>query len=499
MKFSLKPIHPEKIEADALVVFLFEDELQNFPITNGELKNLIQSAIKREDFHAFEEEILSLSTKGCIPAYKLLIIGLGKKDEFNIFRLYSSVSLAVKKIKEIKLVKIALSLPEYWLSKIDTFIAVKSTVEAVSLSSYRFVKYKSLLDKNKTRQIEEVVLPLPAGKMAVAEQALKIGSIFSQATLFARDLINEPSAVTTPSYLASVAQRLAKSSLGLTKVKIMGKEEVKKLGMEAFMAVGKGSDEEIKFIHLRYKGPYPKKKIVIIGKGITFDAGGLSLKSAKGMETMKLDMSGAAAVLGIFQALPLLKPAVEVVGLIPACENMPSGKSLKPGDILTAMNKKTIEVVNTDAEGRLTLADALSFAQIKEKPNEIIDLATLTGACMVALGEEIAGLWGNNEKLLSQLEDSAKSVGEKIWRMPLEKNYKKLIKSHIADIKNVQDGRYGGAITASLFLSEFVKDASWAHLDIAGPAYAEKDVNPLTPLGGVGFGVRLILHYLTSL
>ena len=215
------------------------------------------------------------------------------------------------------------------------------------------------------------------------------------------------------------------------------------------------------------------------------------------METMKLDMAGAATVLAVFAALLELKPEVEVVGLIAACENMPSGKALKPGDVLRAMDGKTIEVLNTDAEGRLTLADALSFANIKEKPDQIIDLATLTGACIVALGEEIAGLWSNNDELAENIGKAAEGSAEKIWRMPLEEEYKEVIKSKIADLKNSQSGRFGGAINAALFLAEFAGSTPWAHLDIAGPAYAEKET-AMTAYGGTGFGVRTILSYLCS-
>jgi len=248
---------------------------------------------------------------------------------------------------------------------------------------------------------------------------------------------------------------------------------------------------------MRYKPARSRKKIALLGKGITFDTGGLSLKGSEHMETMKLDMAGAAAVLGVFSVIGEIKPPIEVVGLIAACENMPGGRALKPGDILKAANGKTIEVLNTDAEGRLTLADSLSFAVKSEKPDEMIDLATLTGACVVALGENIAGLFGNDVKLLAALEKASNSSGDRVWQLPLEKSYAELIKSQIADIKNTQTGKYGGAITAALFLNEFTADVPWAHLDIAGPAFAEK-VTPLTAVGGTGFGVRLLLNYLKS-
>ena len=383
------------------------------------------------------------------------------------------------------------------MKKFTTNTIAQVIVEASTLSAYKFLKYKSEEEKKKERALEEVILSLPANKIAAAEEGIRVGKIVSEAVIFARDLINEPAEVTSPSYLSQIAEDLAKDSKGAVKVKILEKEEVEKFGMGAFLGVAAGSDKPPKFIRLSYRLTNPKKKIVLIGKGITFDTGGLSLKTPEFMETMKSDMSGAAGVLAVFKALSLLKPKVEVVGLIPACENMPSGSALKPGDILHAMNGKTIEVLNTDAEGRLTLADALSFALSREKPDEIIDIATLTGACIVALGQEIAGMWGNDDKLMTEIEDAAIASSERIWRMPLVKDYKELLKSHIADIKNVQTGRFAGAIAAALFLSEFVGKTPWVHLDIAGPAYVEKDT-PLTPQGGAGFGVRLLLNFLLN-
>jgi leucyl aminopeptidase len=497
MKITLKPTDPAKIEADVLIVFSWEEKTSDLPAFNTVLRQTLKEAIIRETYEGKEEDSLMITAGGQIASYKLLLHGLGKKEDYSIYRLFKSIALAVKKAQSIKPARVAITVPAFWMEKFGTKIAVESLVEACSQSLYKFMKYKSEEEKNKFRNIEEVIILIPAGKISAASEGIKTGTIFSEAILFARDLVNEPSAITTPSFLAQTAVDISKSSEGRIKVKILDKEDISKLGMNAFLGVAKGSDDLPKFINLSYKPRPTGKKIVIIGKGITFDTGGLSLKSSEHMETMKLDMSGAAAVLAVFKALAVLKPSVEVVGLIAACENMPSGHALKPGDILRAMNGKTIEVLNTDAEGRLTLADTLSYAIIKEKPDEIIDLATLTGACMVALGEEIAGLWGNNEKLLAGIEKSAAIAGEKIWKMPFEKGYKTLIKSHIADIKNTQDGRYGGAITAALFLAEFIDNTPWVHLDIAGPAFAEKDT-PLVPHGGSGFGVRLLLHYLTS-
>ena len=497
MKFTIKPTDPAKIDADVLVLFCWQDGLEDFSRELKNISKLILEASKREDFKGSNKQFLTLTTQSESGPYKIIIAGLGKKEEFNLNSLYSRVAEVVKKTGESKPSKIATVIPELWMKKFGVKQAVAATVEAVSLSTYRFIKYKSEDEKKKAKSIEEVILALSAGKISAAEEGLKQGIIFTQATTFARDLINEPSDIATPTNIASVATEISKKSGGKVKVNILEKDEVKKLGMGAFLGVAKGSDEPPKFIHLSYKQGRPKKKIVLIGKGITFDTGGLSIKGAEHMESMKMDMSGAATVLAVFEALPKLNPTISVVGIIAACENMPSGKAIKPGDIVRAMNGKTIEVLNTDAEGRLTLADAISYAVIKEKPDEIVDLATLTGACIVALGQEIAGLWGNNEKLLVDIEKSASNAAERVWRMPLQSEYKELLKSHIADIKNISGGRWGGAITAALFLEEFVDNVNWVHLDIAGPAYNEKDT-PLGVQGGAGFGVRLLLHYLTS-
>ncbi|MCJ7741023.1 leucyl aminopeptidase [Candidatus Microgenomates bacterium] len=497
MKFTLKPTDPGRIEADVLLIFSWEDSPFEIPQFNVQFNNHIIETAKRENFEGKSGQSITVSTQGVISSYKLVLVGLGKKGDFNLFKLFKTVAEGVKITRTVKPAKIAIHIPHDWMEKFTPEIVVQSMVEAVKLSSYQFLKYKSEEEKRKFREIEDVILSVKAGRIASAQDGLERGLITSSAVIYARDLVNEPAAVTTPTYLSQAALDLAKHSQECIKTKILEKEELEKLGMDAFLGVAKGSDESPKFIHLSFKPKRANKKIVIIGKGLTFDTGGLSLKSSEHMETMKLDMAGAATVLAVFAALRQLKPEVEVVGLIAACENMPSGKALKPGDILRAMNGKTIEVLNTDAEGRLTLADALSFANIKEKPDQIIDLATLTGACIVALGEEIAGLWSNNDELAENIGKAAQGSAEKVWRMPLEEEYKEVIKSKIADLKNSQSGRFGGAINAALFLAEFAASTPWAHLDIAGPAYAEKET-AMTAYGGTGFGVRTILSYLCS-
>lgn len=499
MKFTLKVAKPHKLAVDSLNLFLFEEDLaKSFSDFPPKIIAHIKEALNKENFKGAPSDQLVMSGSLDEAAfYKMSVSGLGKKAEFDLAALYESVGRSIRLSEGTKAVKIAFDLPLFWLDKFGPLKTVETVVIAAMLSSYKFLKYKSQAEINKIRPIEEIILVIPAQKLAQAEEGIRGGILIAGATLYARDLVNEPAQMTTPSFLAEEAVKIAKNSKGAVTVKIWEEEEIKKNKMEAFLGVSRGSHQPPRFIIMRYKPARPKKKIALLGKGITFDTGGLSLKGSEHMETMKLDMAGAAAVLGIFSVIGEIKPPIEVVGLIAACENMPGGRALKPGDILKAANGKTIEVLNTDAEGRLTLADTLSFAVKSEKPDEMIDLATLTGACMVALGENIAGLFGNDEKLLAALKKASNSSGDRVWQLPLEKSYTELIKSQIADIKNTQTGKYGGAITAALFLNEFTADVPWAHLDIAGPAFAEK-VTPLTAVGGTGFGVRLLLNYLIS-
>jgi leucyl aminopeptidase len=305
-------------------------------------------------------------------------------------------------------------------------------------------------------------------------------------------MVNEPPVYMTPSRLADIASVIAGE--GGMKCEIFDLDEIKRRGMEGLAAVSKGSSEPPRFIHLSYE-PHkkPRATLAVVGKGITFDSGGLCLKPADSMRTMKMDMAGAAAVLGIMKAIARLKPPVKVHGLISSCENMTGPGAYKPDDVIRAYNGKTIEVINTDAEGRIVLSDALSYA-VHLKVDEIIDLATLTGACMVGLGTYTAGLMGNNQKLIDRIKKAADSAGEKIWQLPMDEELRPEIKSEVADMKNA-GSRWGGAITAAMFLENFVGDTEWAHIDIAGPAYNEKE-STWNPKGGTGFGVRTLVSYI---
>ncbi len=454
----------KSVESDILVISMFEEGK-----TSSDLAN--QYALGEDNFKGKFGETYLLQTYGKEPYRKVLVLGLGKKEEFCPNKFREAIAKAVKKCMQMEAKRVAFS-----FDGIDFDYSEQFTLGAL-IADYKFDKYKS---EKKDNRIAEIYVQADESEVRKAE---KIGA----AMTFARNLANEPAEFATPSELASTAQ-----DLGI-ETKIYNREECEKMGMGAFLAVGRGSAEEPKFIHMKYTVPNPKKRIAIIGKGICFDSGGLDIKPASSMATMKDDMSGAACVLGVMSIIRELNPQVEVHGIIAACENMPGGKAYKPGDILTAKNGKTIEVDNTDAEGRLTLADALCYA-CELGVDEVIDLATLTGACMVALGTHAAGIMGNDETLVKNLIDTAKRSGENFWELPLWEEYFEGLKSDVADMKN-SGNRWGGASSAGMFLKQFVKDVKWAHIDIAGTAFLEKPQKEFIS-GATGAGVRTLLKYI---
>jgi len=330
-------------------------------------------------------------------------------------------------------------------------------------------------------------------KEKALEEGAKLGAVMAEAVLFARTLVSEPSNVLTPERMAEEAKKVAKE--GGLEIKVYGPKECEKMGMGAYLAVAKGSAHEARFIHLSYKPKGAKFHLGLVGKGLTFDSGGLSIKPADGMGAMKSDMSGSAAVLGAMKAIAALKPKVAVDAVMAMAENMPDGAAYRPGDVLKAMNGKTIEVLNTDAEGRLTLADALTYVQ-RQKVDAVIDLATLTGACVVALGPDFSGAMGNDQTLVDEVLAAAKESGDEIWQLPLPAAYNKYIKSDVADVANISRIRWGGALTAGLFLQNFIKDGTpWLHLDIAGPALRDDDGTDAHKGEGSGVGVRTLVRY----
>ena len=454
----------KNVPCEVLVINKFEGEE-----TSQELANVY--AVAKDHFEGKLGQTYLLHTLDKIPADKILVVGFGKREEFDANKMREAVCKAVKKLQQIHAKEACFDFDvncDYG----------KSAVIGAMIADYAFDKYKT----EKARHLEKITF----AKFSQAE--INEGIIFGEAMKFARDLANEPAAYATPSRLAEIA-----SNIDGVSAKIFDKEEIERMGMGAYLAVGQGSVQPPKFIHMKYVGRNPKKKIAIIGKGICFDAGGLDLKPASSMLTMRDDISGAACVLGVMRALSKLEPDVEVHGIIAACENMPSGSSYKPGDILTAKNGKTIEVDNTDAEGRLTLADALCYA-CELGVDEVIDIATLTGACVVALGTTVSGIMGNDEDMISTLIRTGKDSGEKFWEMPMYPEFMDSLKSDIADMKNTGT-RMGGASIAGVFLKEFVEGVKWCHLDVAGTAFLEKPQKEFIA-GSTGVGVRTLLNYI---
>ena len=365
----------------------------------------------------------------------------------------------------------------------------QAVAEGAGLAAYRYSRYKA---DPKACQIESMVLVGPSNPEARA--GLDRGARLADAVALARDLVNEPAGSLTPQRLAEVAAEIAeREGLALT---VLDEVAISGERLGGLLGVAAGSVQPPRLIELVYDPPDARATVALVGKGITFDSGGLSIKTAEGMETMKTDMSGGAAVLAAMSTLPAVEPGVKVIAIIPATENMPGGSATKPGDVLRIRNGKTVEVLNTDAEGRLVLADGLSLA-VEAGVDAILDLATLTGSCVVALGRRIAGLMGNHEGWIEQVRHAAQRAGESVWPLPLPDEYRKQIDSDVADIKNVGGGRHAGALTAGLFLKEFVADGPWAHLDIAGPARSEEEDGYVTK-GGTGFGVRTIVELLAG-
>lgn len=470
-----------------------------FRLLDKKTGNKLSAKLALHDFKGKEDETVVLELNDFYTY--IVIVGAGSKKEFTLITWRNALARAFKTIQSMKCKKVTLSFFDD-LGE-DFFEIGKELAISFHLSNYYFDVFKSREEQKKLTRLEKLVFLIQkhAAFKKVLEDGFAYGKLLTDGVTLSRDLVNQPASHLHPETLEQEAFVIEKESQGKITVEVLDEDECKRLGMGAFLGVAQGSDRKPKFIILHYKG-VAKKKICLVGKSITFDSGGLSLKPSESMETMKMDMAGGATILGIFKVLANLGKAdtvPEVYGILPACENMPSGKALKPGDVVTALNKKTIEVLNTDAEGRLALADGLSYAEEHIKPDILIDLATLTGACMVALGRDISGLFGNDQKLIDDVIKNAKLEGEELWPLPLYKPYAKSMKSDIADLKNITSGRYGGAITAALFLAEFVKKDHWIHIDIAGPAFNEGTPHDIIPKGGTGWGVLTIMRFLLDL
>jgi leucyl aminopeptidase len=433
------------------------------------------------DFSGKKDEMALVYPPG--PAARVLLVGLGKPDEISRASIRRAASAAAKRARSLGVPRAAFHLPAEALGSIGAADAGQAIGEGLAQGAWQYNDMKRSPEEKKPA-LERIDVLAPADSDAVA-RGHRIGAAIGAGQTMARGIQVLPGNVCTPSYVARTAQDIAsRYGLGVT---VLDKAAIVREGMGALMAVAQGSAEEPRFIALEYEGA-EGAPVVLIGKGVTFDTGGISIKPAQNMEDMKYDMSGAAAVLGTFEMLGRLKPAVHVVGLIPSTENMPSGTAVKPGDVITSLSGKTVEVINTDAEGRLILCDALTYAK-RYQPAAVIDIATLTGAIVVALGHTASGLMGTDDRLIEEVRDAGERAGERVWPLPLWDEYRDLMKSDIADVKNA-GGRPAGSISAGWFLREFVDGFPWAHLDIAGTAYTDRD-DATRVKGPTGIGVRL--------
>jgi leucyl aminopeptidase len=494
MKILVKKGNITKFKSEAVVVPLYEDakELQGTTaLLDKQSGGLIKEIIDRSDFEGKHLQVSVVYTKGDIPAKRIILVGMGKKADFTMDKLRGAYATAARHVRSLKLKEFSTSLDFIYTDKpLDQII--QTVVEGVSLGLYQFTPFKTV-DRDKITEIKEFILVEEKDETYKSIiSAAKEAEIISNAVYFTRDMVSHPGNMMTPTDMANEARKV--SMRKNVKLTIFDEAKIKKTGMNALAGVAKGSDEPARFIILEYLGGKKTAPVIaLVGKGLTFDSGGICIKPPEKMDEMKSDMAGGAAVMGAIMAASDLKLKVNVVGLIPATENLSGGKACKPGDILKSLSGQTIEVVNTDAEGRLIMADALTYAG-RYKPAVIVDLATLTGACIIALGNHVTGMMGTDDKLKQKIKDAADATGEKVWELPLWEEYHELIKSDVADYKNT-GGRPGGAITAAAFLSKFVGNYPWVHLDIAGPAWLTEN-KPYIPKGASGVGVRLLVQFL---
>ncbi|MBU2607866.1 MAG: leucyl aminopeptidase [Chloroflexi bacterium] len=486
-----------RIKADAIIVNLLEGSKKldgGLARIDQALDGAISHLIRRGEIKGKLKEATLLHSLGKLPAERVVVIGLGKKKELTLDKVRQAVAEACRLLRRKNAGNIAITPVGAGLVGITPEMAAQTIAEGALLGLYTFRQH--ITKKPEHGEIKRLtIVGADKAEVALLEQGSRKGRILAEAANLARDMVNEPANYETPAQMANTAAEAAKS-YGL-EVEVLEREQMRKLGMGALLGVAQGSEQPPKFIILRYKGGKSSDiDLLLAGKAITFDSGGISIKPSEGMGEMKGDMAGGAAVIAAMSAVAQLKPNINVTALIPATENLPSGRAVKPGDVLTAMNGKTIEIISTDAEGRMILADALSYASTL-KAKRIVDVATLTGACMVALGKICSGAFANNQELANAVVTAGNEAGERIWQMPMFEEYKEQNKSDVADIKNA-GGRYGGAITAAQFLAEFAGDTPWVHLDIAGTNMTDKEQGYLVK-GATGVPVRTLVNLVLAL
>ncbi len=482
----------QEANVDALAVTVFKDEkassgvLKDFDKLTG---GIVSSVIKNEEFkgETGETALIRFSAKGKVKASLLLLIGVGDKSDYKTASVANVSGTATRFLRKRNVKSFAL-LPR---NDGDATEIAQNAVQGFITSQFELDKYRTK-DKN-TKTVDAIVVCVEGAKESDLKNGLNRGQIIGDSMNFTRDLANEPPNILHPTEFAKRAQAIAKEA-GL-KCDILDEAKMEKLGMGSLLSVSIGSEQPAKLIVLKYE---PKKStakkgelLAIVGKGITFDTGGISLKPGEGMDAMKYDMSGGASVVGTMRAIGLLKPTVPVLGIVAAVENMPDGKATRPSDVVTASNGKTVEILNTDAEGRLVLADAVAYAE-KQGATTIVDMATLTGAVIIALGDLNTGIMGNDQGLVDEIIACGKEAGEDFWQLPVSKAYSKQIKSDIADIKNIGPSRKAGTIMGAVFIQEFIDKAKWAHLDIAGTAWNDSE-KPYQAKGPTAVAVRTLV------
>jgi len=497
---QLKKGEASKARGEICLIACFEDVLDQGALAavDEKMGGRIQRTAAAEGFTGGFLSSLLIRSEGAVGFERLLLVGLGKPSEMGLDRLRKAMGRGATAVQALGIETLSIFCDLGLLGGASASEWAQTVAEGVVLSLYRFDRFKSKPPEQKP--VRECVLIVPDEKQLADMEAYALrGRVIAEGSCLVRDLCNTPSNIVTPTYLAQEARKL-EAQAGV-RVKILERADMARLGMGAFLAVAQGTAEAPKFIVIEYKGGAKKARgrpIALVGKSVTFDSGGISLKPSDKMEQMKYDMSGGATVLGVMQAITRLKLPIHVVALLPATDNMPSGTAVHPGDVVTTLSGKTVEVINTDAEGRLLLADALAYAVQTYKPKAMIDLATLTGACVVALGQHAIGIMGNDRRLISRVAAAGEAVGERTWELPLWEDYFKQIESDVADLKNV-GGRGAGTITAGLFLKQFVGETPWVHFDIAGTSWFHDGAHPYIPKGSTGIGMRLLVHFLITL
>ncbi|HET6456524.1 MAG TPA: leucyl aminopeptidase [Armatimonadota bacterium] len=479
-----------EVESDALIVNLFEGVTSPGGGTGAvdrALGGIITDLIASGEISGKLNKTALIHTQGKIAPKRVLVVGLGKSEDFDYIAAGKVSGTAARFLREKRARKVTTIVHGAGIGGLDAKDSARAVVEGAIIGLYDGDLYKTL-NEDKPSDIEEfVIVERDSAKIAEFEAGSREGQVLASAANEVRDLANEPANRMTPVILAERTQEMAVKA-GL-EIEVLDQDRMAELGMGGLLGVAQGSTQPPRLIFMRYRGKEGGNTLALVGKGLTFDSGGISIKPSEGMQDMKYDMSGGAAVIGAMKAIAELKPAINVIGVVPASENMPGGSAYKPGDVIRFYNGKTTEVITTDAEGRMILADAITYA-IKQGATHLIDIATLTGSCVVALGHDITGVMGNNREFTGRLMEAARLTGEKCWELPLPPEYKEQLKSEIADFKNIGT-RWGGALTGGLFLKEFVEDLPWVHLDIAGTADSDAE-EPYRAKGATGVGTRML-------